>query len=184
MGTVIKWGLICHIGALQPPQNYDICLQNFQSFNKFAETYRKQKSTFRNGDRFLLVLTWPTPVLWGQENSAFRGPVENEGKSARYRTDQFYLREFLSHEENIALTLSLQKYLVVAFAFYSAFFCTIPYGDTFAKSDMCHPSEHLLFPVKRLLSDDESFCFKAVVVGYTSKPSELILCKSLRIVAS
>lgn len=110
--------------------------------------------------------------------------MENEGKSARYRTDQFYLREFLSHEENIALTLSLQKYLVVAFAFYSAFFCIIPYQDIFAKSDMCHPSEHLLFPVKRSLADDKSFCFKAVVVDHTSKSSELSLCKSLRIVAS
>lgn len=111
MGTVIKWGLICHIGVLQPPQNYDICLQNFQSFNKFEETYRKQKRTFRNGDGFVLFLTRPTPVLWGQ-NFASCGPVENEGKSARHRTDQFYLREFLSHEENIALTPSLQKYLV------------------------------------------------------------------------
>lgn len=91
--------------------------------------------------------------------TVFCGPVENEGKSTRYRTDQFYLREFLSHEENIALTLSLQNYLGVAFAFYSAFFCTIPYRDTFAKSDMCHPSEHLLFPVKRSLTDDKSFCF-------------------------
>lgn len=166
------------------PQNYVICLQNFQSFNKFAETYRKQKRIFRNGDGFVVFLTWPTPVLWGQENSASCGPVENEGKSARYRTDQFYLREFLSHKEIIALTPSLQKYLVVAFAFYSAFFCTIPYKDTFAKSDMCHPSEHLLFPVKRSLADDKSFYFKAIVVGYTSKPSELSLCKSLRIVAS